>query len=70
MTLIQSDAQNLEEKRVRDLLCARQLESLSLATKSELEIESKQSEDTAPLETPVGATLEQAVASSFDAATA
>lgn len=46
-----------QKKRVRDLLCATS-ESLALATKSELEIESKlKSEDSAPLETAVGASL-------------
>ncbi|HEX8068744.1 MAG TPA: hypothetical protein VF546_02255 [Pyrinomonadaceae bacterium] len=48
-----------QKKRVRDLLCAT-AESLALATKSELEIESKlKSEDSAPLETMVGANLQQ-----------
>jgi hypothetical protein len=41
-----------QKKQVRNLLCAT-AESLALATKSELEIESKlKSEDSAPLETP------------------
>jgi hypothetical protein len=40
-----------QRKRVRNLLCAT-AESLALATKSELEIESRlKSEDSAPLET-------------------
>ncbi len=48
-----------QKKRVRDLLCAT-AESLALATKSELEIESKlKSEDTAPLETTVAANLQE-----------
>jgi hypothetical protein len=48
-----------QKKRVRDLLCAT-AESLALATKSELEIESRlKSEDSAPLETPVAANLQQ-----------
>src|SRR5207302_2757675 len=48
-----------QKKRVRDLLCAT-AESLALATKSELEIESKlKSEDNAPLETTVAANLHQ-----------
>jgi hypothetical protein len=48
------------KKRVRDLLCAT-AESLALATKSELEIESKlKSEDGVPLETVVGANLQEA----------
>lgn len=46
-----------QKKRVRDLLCAT-AESLALATKSELEIESKlKSEDSSPLETVVAANL-------------
>jgi hypothetical protein len=52
-----------QRKRVRDLLCAT-AESLALATKSELEIESKlKSEDTAPLETAVAANLQDAATS-------
>jgi len=48
-----------QKKRIRDLLCAT-AESLALATKSELEIESKlKSEDTAPLETTVAANLQE-----------
>lgn len=48
-----------QKKRFRDLLCAT-AESLALATKSELEIESKlKSEDTAPLETTVAANLQE-----------
>ncbi len=51
-----------QKKRVRDLLCAT-AESLALATKSELEIESKlKSEDSMPLETVVGANLQEAAA--------
>ena len=47
-------------RRVRDLLCAT-AESLALATKSELEIESKlKSEDSAPLETAIAANLQRA----------
>lgn len=54
---------NEEQKvRVRNVLCAT-AESLALATKSELEIESKlKSEDTAPLETAVAGNLKDAVA--------
>jgi hypothetical protein len=49
-----------QKKRVRDLLCAT-AESLALATKSELEIETKlKSEDNAPLETAVAANLQEA----------
>ncbi len=49
-----------QKKRVRDLLCATS-ESLLLATKSELEIESKlKSEDSAPLETIIAANLQHA----------
>ncbi len=45
-----------QRKKVRDLLCAT-AESLALATKSELEIESRlKSEDSVPLETTVAAT--------------
>ena len=44
---------------IRDLLCAT-AESLALATKSELEIESRlKSEDGTPLETAVGANLQE-----------
>lgn len=51
-----------QKKRIRDLLCAT-AESLALAAKSELEIESKlKSEDTAPLQTPVAANLQEVVA--------
>jgi hypothetical protein len=51
-----------QKKQVRNLLCAT-AESLALATKSELEIESKlKSEDTAPLETPVATNLQEAAA--------
>jgi hypothetical protein len=46
-----------QRKRIRDLLCAT-AESLALATKSELEIESKlKSEDGAPLESAIAAHL-------------
>lgn len=49
-----------QKKRVRYLLCAT-AESLALATKSELEIESKlKSEDSSPLETAVAANLREA----------
>jgi hypothetical protein len=49
-----------QKKCVRDLLCAT-AESLALATKSELEIESRlKSEDSAPLETTVAANLKHA----------
>jgi hypothetical protein len=52
-----------QKKRVRNLLCAT-AESLALATKSELEIESRlKSEDSAPLETIVGASLQAAAES-------
>jgi hypothetical protein len=52
-----------QRKRVRNLLCAT-AESLALATKSELEIESRlKSEDSAPLETTVAANLQEAAAS-------
>ncbi|HEV2416994.1 MAG TPA: hypothetical protein VGX94_04260 [Terriglobia bacterium] len=48
-----------QKKKVRDLLCAT-AESLALATKSELEIESKlKSEDSAPLETAISVSLQQ-----------
>jgi hypothetical protein len=51
-----------QKKRVRDLLCAT-AESLALATKSKLEIESRlKSEDGTPLETAVGANLQGAAA--------
>jgi len=47
-----------QKKQVRDLLCAT-AESLALATKSELEIESKlKSEDNVPFETTVAANLQ------------
>jgi hypothetical protein len=56
------------KKNVRDLLCAT-AESLAIATKSELEIESKlKSEDSAPLETPVAGNLKEAVASTQETA--
>jgi hypothetical protein len=56
------------KKRVRDLLCAT-AESLALATKSELEIESKMnSEDSGPIETGVTANLQEAAAMGLDAA--
>src|SRR5258707_15813259 len=56
-----------QKKRVRDLLCAT-AESLALATKSELEIESKlKSEDSAPIETGVAANLQEAPAMGLDA---
>jgi hypothetical protein len=49
-----------QRKRIRDLLCAT-AESLAMATKSELEIESRlKSEDNAPLETVVAANLQEA----------
>jgi hypothetical protein len=57
-----------QKKRVRDLLCAT-AESLALATKSELEIESKlKSEDAAPLETTVAANLSDVAASAHELA--
>jgi hypothetical protein len=50
-----------QKKQVRDLLCST-AESLALATKSELEIESRlKSEETAPLETPVVASVQDSV---------
>lgn len=53
-----------QKKQIRDLLCAT-AESLALATKSELEIESKlKSEDSVPLETPVGASLKEVLTQS------
>jgi hypothetical protein len=56
------------KKRIRDLLCAT-AESLALATKSELEIESKlKSEDSAPIETGVAANLQEAAAMGLDVA--
>lgn len=55
----EDDFNEEQKKRVRDLLCAT-AESLALATKSELEIESKlKSEDSAPLETAVAASLQE-----------
>jgi hypothetical protein len=58
-----------QKKRVRNLLCAT-AESLALATKSELEIESRlKSEDGAPLETVVGASLQQAASLAQESAT-
>ncbi len=51
-----------QKNRIRDLLCAT-AESLTLATKSELEIESRlKSEDSSPLETAVAANLSEAAA--------
>lgn len=51
-----------QKKRMRDLLCAT-AESLALATKSELEMESRlKSEDNAPLETPAAQHLGESVA--------
>lgn len=56
-----------QKKRIRDLLCAT-AESLALATKSELEIESKlKSEDSAPIETGVAANLQEAAAMALNA---
>ena len=55
-----------QRKRIRDLLCAT-AESLALATKSELEIESKlKSEDSAPLETMLAVGLQGAAVSAQD----
>jgi hypothetical protein len=49
-----------QRKRLRNLMCAT-AESLALATKSELEIESRlKSDDSTPLETSVGANLQEA----------
>jgi hypothetical protein len=59
-----------QRKRIRDLLCAT-AESLALATKSELEIESRlKSEDSAPMDTPVGTNLREAAATAQDATAA
>jgi hypothetical protein len=56
----EDDFSEEQRKRVRDLLCAT-AESLALATKSELEIESRlKSEDNAPLESVVAANLQSA----------
>ena len=59
-----------QRRRVRNLLCA-MAESLTLATKSELEIQAKsKTEDGVPLETAVAANLRQsAAAPSEEAAT-
>lgn len=58
--LDEKDFPEAQRKQVRDLLCAT-AESLALATKSELEIESRlKSEDNAPLETTVAANLKEA----------
>jgi hypothetical protein len=55
-----------QRKRIRNLLCAT-AESLALATKSELEIESRlKSEDNAPLETTVATNLQVAAASTAE----
>jgi len=55
-----------QKKQIRNLLCAT-AESLTLATKSELEIESKlKSEDSAPIETGVAANLQEAAAMAQD----
>ena len=52
-----------QKKRIRDLLCAT-AESLALATKSELEIESRlKSEDNAPLDTPAAEDLRESAPS-------
>lgn len=57
-----------QKKRVRNLLCAT-AESLALATKSELEIESKlKSEDNSPLDTPAAEDLRPAPATQESAA--
>ena len=53
----EEEFQGEQKKRIRDLLCAA-AESLALATKTELEIESRlKSEDNAPMESVVGAKL-------------
>jgi hypothetical protein len=58
----EEDFKEEQKRHVRDLLCAT-AESLALATKSELEIESKlKSEDSAPFETTVAANLQHAAA--------
>ncbi|HEY9285352.1 MAG TPA: hypothetical protein VIP46_18005 [Pyrinomonadaceae bacterium] len=65
----EDDFKEEQKKQVRDLLCAT-AESLALATKSELEIESKlKSEDNAPLDTSVAADLHHAASSPKEAAT-
>src|SRR5437870_11630965 len=57
-----------QKKHIRDLLCAT-AESLALATKSELEIQSKlKSEDSAPLETVVATNLQEVSASAQESA--
>jgi hypothetical protein len=57
----EDEFQEEQKKQVRNLLCAT-AESLALATKSELEIESKlKSEDSAPLASPVAAGLDASV---------
>src|SRR5262249_39586435 len=57
-----------QRKRVRNLLCAT-AESLALATKTELEIESKlKSEDNTPLETVVAANLQAAAVTAKESA--
>lgn len=59
-----------QRKRIRDLLCAT-AESLAVATKSELEIESKlKSEDSVPLETTVAANLHEVTALAQEGAVA
>ena len=58
------------KKRVRDLLCATS-ESLAVATKSELEVESKlKADDSTPVDSPVAAHLEDAAAQAHDAGVA
>jgi hypothetical protein len=58
-----------QRKRIRDLLCAT-AESLALATKAELEMESKlKSEDSAPLDTAVAANLQEVATVAHQAAT-
>jgi hypothetical protein len=57
-----------QKKQVKNLLCAT-AESLALATKSELEIESRlKSQDAAPMETPVAANLKDAAPSAQEVA--
>jgi len=59
-----------QRKRIRDLLCAT-TESLALATKSELEIESRlKSEDSAPMDTPVATNLKEVAAIAQEATAA
>jgi hypothetical protein len=59
-----------QKKQVRDIIPCATAESLALATKSELEIESRsKSEDSAPLESAVAANLQEAAALAQEVAT-